>query len=203
MKNKNILKIEISILFILFVVSIIICGILNSYNDNIVVIEFKSKEITKTTIPEITETIPETVIETTVPETIPETTISEPTVPETTETETFVPKTKYIGKFVLTAYCPCSKCCGTYALNRPKDENGNDIVYTASGERAKSNYTIAVDPNTIPYGTEVIINGHTYKAQDCGGAVKGKHIDIYFDNHQDALNFGRQESYVYLINEEK
>lgn len=79
-----------------------------------------------------------------------------------------------------TAYCSCKKCCGK-----------NDGI-TATGTKATEGRTIAVDPRVIPYGTEVIIDGHTYIAEDCGGAVKGKAIDIYFDSHEEALNFGRR-----------
>ena len=38
-----------------------------------------------------------------------------------------------LGEFKLTAYCSCEKCCGKWALNRPKDENGKDIVYGSTG----------------------------------------------------------------------
>lgn len=80
-----------------------------------------------------------------------------------------------------TAYCPCAKCCGK-----------TDGI-TASGTKATAGRTIAVDPSVIPYGTEVIINGITYVAEDCGGAVKGNDIDIFFNTHEEALNFGRQQ----------
>lgn len=101
-----------------------------------------------------------------------------------------------LGSFRLTAYCSCSLCCGKWAYNRPIDENGNEIVYGAIGERLKEGYSIAVDPTVIPYRTEVIINGHTYKAQDCGGAIKGNRIDVYFSSHEDALEFGVQYAEV-------
>lgn len=104
-----------------------------------------------------------------------------------------------LGEFKLTSYCSCSKCCGKWAYNRPKDENGKEIVYGSIGERLKEGYSIAVDPEVIPYGTEVIINGRTYKAQDCGGAIKGNRIDVYHENHQDALNFGVQYAEVFLV----
>lgn len=109
------------------------------------------------------------------------------------------PKTRYIGDFVLTAYCSCRICCGEYANNRPIDENVRQIVYGSTGERLTSGYSIAVDPNVIPYGSEVIIDGRIYKAQDCGGAIKENRIDVYFDNHQEALNFGRQTKGVEII----
>lgn len=120
------------------------------------------------------------------------------------ETKTTVqPKSKegYLGKFKLTAYCSCDKCCGQYALNRPKDKNGNEIVYGASGRALYQNYSIAVDPNIIPYGSHVNINGHEYEAADCGGAIKGDRIDVYFASHQDASDFGVQYADVYLVKE--
>ena len=98
-----------------------------------------------------------------------------------------------LGNFKLTAYCSCSLCCGKWANNRP-----NGIVYGAIGEELKENYSIAVDPSVIPYRTEVIINGHTYKAQDCGGAIKGNRIDVYFEDHNDALQFGAQYAEVFV-----
>lgn len=104
-----------------------------------------------------------------------------------------------LGEFRLTAYCSCELCCGKWALNRPIDENGDEIVYGAIGERLKEGYSIAVDPKVIPYRTEVIINGHTYKAQDCGGAIKGNRIDVYFEDHQAALSFGVQYAEVFIM----
>lgn len=53
--------------------------------------------------------------------------------------------------------------------------------------------TIATDPDVIPLGTEVEIDGHIYIAQDVGGAVSGNRIDLYFDSHDDALQWGVQE----------
>lgn len=97
------------------------------------------------------------------------------------------PKPEYITKtFKLTAYCPCMQCCGK-----------TDGI-TASGTKATEGRTIAVDPNVIPFGTEVIINGHTYIAEDKGGAIKDNRIDVYFDSHQDALEFGVQYADVLI-----
>lgn len=83
-------------------------------------------------------------------------------------------------KFKVTAYCPCKKCSGKWGK------------MTSTGVIAKAGRTIAVDPKYIPYGTKVTINGNTYVAEDCGGAIKGNRIDIYFDSHQEALAFGVQ-----------
>lgn len=103
-----------------------------------------------------------------------------------------------LGTFELTAYCPCEICCGIWAIVRPADEDGNPIIYTASGAIAQAGTTIAVDPSVIPYGSEVKINDHTYIAQDTGGAITGNRIDIYFDDHQKALEFGRRQAKVFV-----
>ena len=97
-----------------------------------------------------------------------------------------------LGTYTLTAYCNCAKCCGSYAGGK-----------TASGTTPKAGRTIAVDPKIIPYGTEIYINHHKYIAEDCGGAIKGNHIDIYFNNHSECLEFGKQEAEVYKRKKKK
>lgn len=133
--------------------------------------------------------------------------MSTPQVPENNEPETaqivensvesvekcvFVPeKTQptYTEKeMIITAYCSCVKCCGK-----------SDGI-TASGTKAKQGRTVAVDPRHIPYGTEIVIDGMgTYIAEDCGGAIKGDRIDLFFDSHNEALNFGKQTKIVRVI----
>lgn len=147
------------------------------------------------TIP-VTETT--TIVETT---TVAETTtvmVETTTEPIETTTE---PK-KNTMSVVATAYCSCKKCCGIYAVNRPKDESGKDIIYTASGEMARQGRTIAADINILPFGTKVIFGGKEYVVQDTGSAVKGKKIDIYFDNHADALEWGRQIIEIEVLSNE-
>ena len=97
--------------------------------------------------------------------------------------------------FKATAYCPCEKCCGKWAKNRP-----NGIVYTANGEIAKEGVTIAADWDVLPPGTEVEIKEiGTRKVQDRGGAIRGNRIDIYFETHEQALKFGVQEVQLRII----
>lgn len=114
------------------------------------------------------------------------------------EEKTEIKKT-YLGEFILTAYCGCEECCGEWAIGRPVDENGRAIVYGASGQRLEQGVSIAVDPSVITYGTRVEIDGGIYIAQDCGGAIKENRIDVYFENHSDALSFGVQTKPVYII----
>ena len=95
-----------------------------------------------------------------------------------------------LGEFRLTAYCPCMKCCGK-----------SDGI-TSTGTTAAEGRTIAVDPRVIPYGSTVTIyfadgTSHTYTAEDCGGAILENRIDVFFDDHQAAREFGVQTAYVY------
>ena len=92
-----------------------------------------------------------------------------------------------LGEYQLTAYCACSRCCGK-----------SDGI-TATGTVATAGRTIAVDPRVIPYGSKVEINGNVYIAEDCGGAIKYNRIDIFFDSHSEALQFGVQRAQVYLL----
>lgn len=103
-----------------------------------------------------------------------------------------------LGEFKLTAYCSCSECCDEWANNRPVDEYGNEVVIGGSGEVLKAGYSVAVDTSVIPYGTVLLINGQEYEAMDCGGAIKGNRIDVYFSDHSDALEFGVQYADVII-----
>lgn len=93
-----------------------------------------------------------------------------------------------LGEFKLTAYCPCEKCNGKW-VGEP----------TASGAELTVGRTIAVDPEIIPLGSVVDINGFEYIAEDTGSAIKGNRIDILFPNHEDALDFGVQFANVSII----
>lgn len=104
-----------------------------------------------------------------------------------------------LGEFTLTAYCPCELCCGQWAINRPLDANGDPIIYTASGEIATPNLTVAVDPDVIPLGTQLCIDGlGVYTAQDTG-AFTGNIVDIYFEDHAAACEFGKQTAKIWEV----
>ena len=94
-----------------------------------------------------------------------------------------------LGEFKVTAYCPCELCSAHWG----------DTTYM--GTTAEAGRTIAVDPEVIPLGSEVEIDGDTYIAEDIGGAVKGNHVDIYFNTHDEAIEWGRQFHDVLLIKE--
>jgi 3D (Asp-Asp-Asp) domain-containing protein len=97
-----------------------------------------------------------------------------------------------IVKMVVTAYCPCPKCCG---------ENAQGI--TASGKLIDHNdgHFVAAD-NSLAFGTRLIIPGYTKGAVevlDRGGAIKGNRVDVFFPTHQEALNWGRQTLQVTIL----
>ena len=101
--------------------------------------------------------------------------------------KTHTPPTMALGEYTITHYCPCEKCCGK-----------TDAI-TATGTIATADRTIAVDPSVIPYGTEVIIDGQAYIAEDTGGAIKGNRIDIFCDSHQEAINRGKITREIWVI----
>ena len=94
-----------------------------------------------------------------------------------------------LGEFKITYYCK---------ENYPHICNNGDATKTATGTTPTAGRTIAVDPSVIPYGTEVIINGHTYVAEDCGGAIKDNRIDIVVDTHAEALQCGVDHYEVFV-----
>jgi 3D (Asp-Asp-Asp) domain-containing protein len=58
----------------------------------------------------------------------------------------------------------------------------------------------AVDPDVIPLGTRLYVEGYGYAiAADVGGGINGRHIDLCFDSHRDALEFGRRWVDVYVL----
>ena len=106
------------------------------------------------------------------------------------ETETAIEEGKSM-MLMAVAYCPCVKCCD-------KDDG-----ITATGTLAMPGRTIAVDSTVIPYGSRVVINGHTYIAEDCGQAIKGNKIDVFHSTHEEALQWGVKyvEAVVYPAEE--
>ena len=105
---------------------------------------------------------------------------------------------------VTTGYCKCGKCCGWKRnwFGRPVYKYGSlkgkrkKVGETASGRMARRG-TIAADTGLYPFGTVVYIEGYGYgRVEDRGGAIKGNHIDLYFNSHSRAIEWGRQTKRV-------
>ena len=91
---------------------------------------------------------------------------------------------QYIGECTITAYCPCEECCGRWADG-----------LTATGLPAGPG-VVAVDPEVIPLGSTVIIDGQRYLAADTG--VTGKHVDICLPDHEDTVAHGVRIAEVWV-----
>ncbi len=112
------------------------------------------------------------------------TSIPEDTQPETnvyvkpeSSNEPVVNKGAYIGKFKITKYCPCQICNGGWGNN------------TAWAGEIIPGQTVAVDPNVIGKLKWIYIDGiGLRRAEDCGGAVQGYHIDVAVSSHEEALS---------------
>lgn len=83
------------------------------------------------------------------------------------------------------------------------DEGCDDITATGSQVRVG---VVAVDPTLIPYGTRMFIiteDGQfiygVSTAEDCGGGIKGKRLDLYMDTTAECFAFGRQDCVVYFL----
>ena len=81
----------------------------------------------------------------------------------------------------------------------PGDGNGAGI--TATGIRA--GYGVAaVDPSIIPLGTRMYIPGYGEAiAADTGGAIRGYMIDLCVESYSEAMQFGRRNVTVYILND--
>lgn len=72
--------------------------------------------------------------------------------------------------------------------------------YTCRGHLLRRGY-IAVDPNVIPLGTQVFIEGYGYAiADDTGGVIKGNIVDLAMDSHEEAIQYGRRNAVIYILN---
>lgn len=95
----------------------------------------------------------------------------------------------WIEEFEATAYTHV-------AIPGQPDINGTGDGLTATGKPVREGF-VAVDPDVIPLGSEVWVEGFGWlKAEDTGGAIKGKRIDVFINDRQAALSFGRQNLIV-------
>ena len=83
-------------------------------------------------------------------------------------------------------------------------DSGCDMI-TATGTTVRVG-TVAVDPTVVPYGTRMFIVTNDGKyiygigtAEDCGGGVKGHHLDLYFPSYDECIQFGGRKATVYFL----
>jgi 3D (Asp-Asp-Asp) domain-containing protein len=92
-----------------------------------------------------------------------------------------------VTNLICCAYCACTICCGPKATG-----------LTASGVKPHQGITVA-SSRSIPFGTKILINGHTYIVQDRLAKRYDSRVDIYFTKHTDALKFGKQKLTVTIL----
>ena len=97
--------------------------------------------------------------------------------------------------YKLTAYCPCVRCCGDFP--------GKIRGQTSSGAMATAGRTLAAAKG-VKFGTVVVavVDGRREVVgvvEDRGGAIKERRLDLYFNTHQEALNFGVQFVEIELL----
>jgi len=78
-----------------------------------------------------------------------------------------------------------------------------NITFTGTEARVG---TVAVDPRYIPLGTKMYIvsadGEYVYGyciAEDTGGVIKGKIVDLYFDTYDECVQFGRRDVKIYIL----
>lgn len=101
----------------------------------------------------------------------------EPTA-EVAEETTVASGDGYLGNYELTAYTWTGNPC-------------------ASGVYPEDGITVA--SNTIPLGTKIYIEGIGERTVQDTGGMSGGVIDIYMDNYNDCIQFGRQSAEVYIL----
>ena len=90
-----------------------------------------------------------------------------------------------------TGYCPCNICC-----------NGSADGITYTGDRAGRG-CIAIDPEAgiLKLGQRVFMLEYGFGiCNDTGHAIKGWEIDLCFDTHQEAIEWGRKLVKVFILN---
>ena len=98
---------------------------------------------------------------------------------------------------LVTAYCPCVKCCGSHSPG-----------ITSIGKNAWTP-GLAADPLYLEYGTKVFIPGYGISAiDDTGGAMRRHwrqngllHIDVRLTYHYEARQWGNQYLRVKIYDE--
>lgn len=98
-----------------------------------------------------------------------------------------------VARFQATAYDASPADNGIWA---GKTSTGMPLVYGV----------VAVDPRVIPYGTKMYIESvdGQYKygyaiAGDCGGAIKGSRVDLFFPSRSACYQFGRRDVNIYFL----
>jgi 3D (Asp-Asp-Asp) domain-containing protein len=85
----------------------------------------------------------------------------------------------------VTAYSPDARSCGEFADGK---------TATLHSVETNGGHLVAADTSLLPYGSMLSIEGYDggqiVPVLDCGGAIKGRHIDLLFPTHEQAREWG-------------
>lgn len=89
-------------------------------------------------------------------------------------------------RMLVTGYCPCKECCGPKACG-----------ITASGKSVSANGgKFCAAPKNFNFGARVSVPGYNggkpIPVLDRGGAIKGRHLDLFFPTHEEARRWGKR-----------
>jgi 3D (Asp-Asp-Asp) domain-containing protein len=88
-------------------------------------------------------------------------------------------------EMTVTAYSPDAQSCG---------DSADGLTATMHSVETNGGHLVAADPTLLAYGSMLSIEGYAggqiVPVLDCGGAIKGKHIDLLFPTHEQARQWG-------------
>ena len=91
-----------------------------------------------------------------------------------------------LGKWKISHYCACRRCSGNWGHQ------------TSSGATCQEGITAACA--ILPAGTRVKIDGYGERiVQDTGSGVRGHHLDLFYESHQECLNRGIKYREVFIL----
>lgn len=85
----------------------------------------------------------------------------------------------------VTAYSPHEASCG---------DSADGITATLHHVSTNGHALVAADPTVLPYGSMITVPGYDQgrivPVLDCGGAIKGRRLDVLFPTHEQAIRWG-------------
>jgi 3D (Asp-Asp-Asp) domain-containing protein len=111
-----------------------------------------------------------------------------------------------VARVKTTGYCSCGECCSwrrswfglgpAVIASGPGRGRPKEVGVTAARTRARPG-VIAADTSLFPFGTVLEIPGYGWgRVEDVGGAIKGYHLDLYFDSHAEAQRWGVRKKLI-------
>lgn len=105
-----------------------------------------------------------------------------------------------LGTIAVSGYCPCVSCCGEWSEYHWSRQGTGYVQKTKSGTIPTADRTVGVAKRlskVIPLGSTIKIGEKEYIVEDTGSS-NSKRLDIYFDTHTEAADWGLQKMEVLI-----